>query len=49
MFVHKLHLAVTNATWDAAYDIRVNTQEKENSVKLIYQAKITQNTGEVCR
>ncbi|KAF9448148.1 hypothetical protein P691DRAFT_775622 [Macrolepiota fuliginosa MF-IS2] len=37
---------VLNATWDAAYDLRANTQTNDNPVKLIYQAKVTQGTGE---
>ncbi|KAK2465785.1 hypothetical protein APHAL10511_002329 [Amanita phalloides] len=38
--------AVNNANWNAVYDIRVDTQTKENPVTLIYKAAITQNTGE---
>ncbi|KAH8810168.1 hypothetical protein DL96DRAFT_1627882 [Flagelloscypha sp. PMI_526] len=34
----------TNASWDAAYDIRVDSAN--SSCDLIYKAKITQNTGE---
>ncbi|TDL26920.1 hypothetical protein BD410DRAFT_714981, partial [Rickenella mellea] len=33
---------VTNASWKAAYDIRVDMQTKETPVTLIYQAAITQ-------
>lgn len=43
----RLLKAVLGATWDATYDARVNTQTKEKALKLIYQAKITQSTGEV--
>ncbi|KAJ3564033.1 hypothetical protein NP233_g8558 [Leucocoprinus birnbaumii] len=41
-----LKYAVLGATWQATYDARVITQAKENSFKLIYQAKIRQWTGE---
>lgn len=40
-------VAVTNATWEPKYDIRVDTQTKEKSVTLIYKGSITQNSGEV--
>jgi hypothetical protein len=39
--------AVPYATWNALYDIRVNMDSKENPVKLIYKAAVTQSTGEV--
>ncbi|TDL26898.1 hypothetical protein BD410DRAFT_782988 [Rickenella mellea] len=38
--------AVANASWKAAYDIRVDMQTKETPVTLIYKAAITQSTGE---
>ncbi len=38
---------VVNARWYAGYDLRVNTQTKEKPVKLIYQATVIQDTGEV--
>ncbi|KJA15642.1 hypothetical protein HYPSUDRAFT_48170 [Hypholoma sublateritium FD-334 SS-4] len=38
--------AVTQATWFAGYDIRVDMQTKERAVDLTYKATITQNTGE---
>ncbi|KAF8867671.1 hypothetical protein BD779DRAFT_1794936, partial [Infundibulicybe gibba] len=38
--------AVRNANWEAAYDIRVETDSKEAPVTLIYKAMITQSTGE---
>ncbi|KAH8810147.1 hypothetical protein DL96DRAFT_554664 [Flagelloscypha sp. PMI_526] len=39
-----LTYGVTNASWDAAYDIRVDSTN--SSCHLIYKAKISQNTGE---
>ncbi|KAF8877367.1 hypothetical protein BD779DRAFT_1475255 [Infundibulicybe gibba] len=38
--------AVWDANWEAAYDIRVETDSKEAPVTLIYKAMITQSTGE---
>jgi len=38
---------VTDATWDATYDIYVKTDTKEKAVTFIYKAAILQNTGEV--
>ncbi|KAF5374163.1 hypothetical protein D9615_008847 [Tricholomella constricta] len=38
--------AVRSASWSARYDIRVDMQTKEKPVTLIYQAGITQYTGE---
>ncbi|TFK22942.1 mucoidy inhibitor A [Coprinopsis marcescibilis] len=38
--------AVSNATWTAAYDIRVDMDTKDKPVDLIYKGAITQNTGE---
>lgn len=38
---------VTNATWDATYDIYVKTDTKEKPVTFIYKAAIQQSTGEV--
>ncbi|KAJ6553695.1 hypothetical protein DFH09DRAFT_1280758 [Mycena vulgaris] len=38
--------AVPAATWTAFYDIRVDTDTKENPVKLIYKAAVRQKTGE---
>lgn len=38
--------AVSQATWLAGYDIRVDMQTKERAVNLMYKASITQNTGE---
>ncbi|GLB45277.1 putative mucoidy inhibitor A [Lyophyllum shimeji] len=38
--------AVREATWGAAYDVRVDMQAKEKPVTLIYKAGITQDTGE---
>lgn len=40
-------LGVRNASWAAAYDIRVDMNAKEKPVTLIYRAGIKQNTGEV--
>ncbi|CAA7266068.1 unnamed protein product [Cyclocybe aegerita] len=37
---------VSNATWDATYDIYVKMNAKEKPVRLIYKGAITQNTGE---
>ncbi|KDR77513.1 hypothetical protein GALMADRAFT_65991 [Galerina marginata CBS 339.88] len=37
---------VSNATWDATYDIYVKMDTKEKAVKLIYKGAITQSTGE---
>ncbi|KAF8148204.1 hypothetical protein B0H34DRAFT_669004 [Crassisporium funariophilum] len=37
---------VTNATWDATYDIYVKMDTKEKAVTLIYKAAITHSTGE---
>ncbi|KAF8648966.1 hypothetical protein AX16_006080 [Volvariella volvacea WC 439] len=56
--VHRVHVsgyqytyffyfkAVNNASWTAGYDIRAEVAEKEPSIRLIYRAAITQNTGE---
>ncbi|EAU80901.1 mucoidy inhibitor A [Coprinopsis cinerea okayama7 len=38
--------AVMDASWQAKYDIRVDTQTKEKTVALVYKGSITQNTGE---
>ncbi|PFH53301.1 hypothetical protein AMATHDRAFT_1370 [Amanita thiersii Skay4041] len=38
--------AVIGATWDAFYDVRVDTQTKETPVTIVYKAAITQNSGE---
>ena len=38
---------VTNATWDATYDIYVKTDTKEKAVTFNYKAAILQSTGEV--
>ncbi|KIY62942.1 hypothetical protein CYLTODRAFT_382970 [Cylindrobasidium torrendii FP15055 ss-10] len=38
--------AVSAARWLAKYDIRVDMQQKEKSVKLVYKAVISQNTSE---
>ncbi|KAF7325513.1 hypothetical protein MKEN_00400300 [Mycena kentingensis (nom. inval.)] len=38
--------AVPHATWRAFYDIRVDMNTKEDPVKLIYKAAISQDTGE---
>ncbi|KAH9480090.1 Protein F37C4.5 [Psilocybe cubensis] len=38
--------AVHRASWNAAYDIRVDMQTKEKPITLIYKASIVQNTGE---
>ncbi|KAL0946271.1 hypothetical protein HGRIS_012523 [Hohenbuehelia grisea] len=38
--------AVNTANWTSGYDIRVDTQSKEQPVTLIYKAAITQLTGE---
>ena len=40
-------LAVTDAGWLAAYDIRADMDSKEPPITLTYKAIITQNTGEV--
>ncbi|KAJ3504191.1 hypothetical protein NLJ89_g8067 [Agrocybe chaxingu] len=37
---------VSNATWDATYDIYVKMNTKEKPVRLLYKGAITQNTGE---
>ncbi|KIM36583.1 hypothetical protein M413DRAFT_31619 [Hebeloma cylindrosporum] len=37
---------VTNAAWDATYDIYVKTDTKEKPVTFIYKASIQQDTGE---
>ncbi|KIL57101.1 hypothetical protein M378DRAFT_181749 [Amanita muscaria Koide BX008] len=38
--------AVLNASWTPIYDIRVNTQDSEMPVTLVYKAAIRQNTAE---
>ncbi|KAG5645737.1 hypothetical protein DXG03_005433 [Asterophora parasitica] len=38
--------AVQAGSWDAAYDIRVNMQDTDKPVTLIYKAVISQSTGE---
>ncbi|KAF7318769.1 DH domain-containing protein [Mycena chlorophos] len=38
--------AVPRATWKAFYDIRVDMNTKDDPIKLIYKAGVTQNTGE---
>ncbi|TFK22941.1 mucoidy inhibitor A [Coprinopsis marcescibilis] len=38
--------AVSNASWVATYDIRVDMAAKDKPVDLIYKGAITQNTGE---
>ncbi|KAJ7591028.1 hypothetical protein C8J56DRAFT_550654 [Mycena floridula] len=38
--------AVHGPCWNAAYDIRVNMQQEDTPVELIYKAAIIQNTGE---
>ena len=40
-------VAVSHASWEAGYDIRVNMQEPGAPVKVIYKAAIKQITGEV--
>ena len=40
-------LAVSNASWHAAYDIQVKMDGSDRPVTLIYKASIVQNTGEV--
>lgn len=42
-----MYQAMNEATWGATYDARISTQTKDSPVKLIYQARITQYTGEV--
>ncbi|KAF8999068.1 hypothetical protein BDQ17DRAFT_1427976 [Cyathus striatus] len=43
----RLHTAtVTNASWNAAYDIRVNLNTKDKPIELFYKASIIQSTGE---
>ncbi|KAF9534028.1 hypothetical protein CPB83DRAFT_889802 [Crepidotus variabilis] len=37
---------ITEATWDATYDVYVTMDTKEKPVSLAYKASITQNTGE---
>ncbi|KAJ8497000.1 hypothetical protein ONZ45_g12224 [Pleurotus djamor] len=41
-----LTYAVTDANWEAVYDIRVETTEANQPVELTYKAAITQTTGE---
>ncbi|KAF8148209.1 hypothetical protein B0H34DRAFT_669000 [Crassisporium funariophilum] len=38
--------AVSSATWDAGYDIRVDMQTKDKPVAITYKGAITQSTGE---
>ncbi|TFK38963.1 mucoidy inhibitor A [Crucibulum laeve] len=38
--------AVNEANWSASYDIRVNTETKENPFTLVYKASIAQSTAE---
>ncbi|KAG6907487.1 hypothetical protein DXG01_008777 [Tephrocybe rancida] len=38
--------AVHGASWTAGYDIRVDTNTRDEPVTLVYKAAITQNTGE---
>ena len=38
---------VSNADWSASYEIRADTESKENNLVIVYKATITQNTGEV--
>ncbi|KAF8881696.1 hypothetical protein CPB84DRAFT_237037 [Gymnopilus junonius] len=38
--------AVSQAHWRAAYDIRVDMENKERTVQLVYKAGISQQTGE---
>ncbi|KAH8083291.1 hypothetical protein BXZ70DRAFT_900822 [Cristinia sonorae] len=38
--------AVHDASWSAAYDIRVDMQTKDKPVTLVYKGSITQSTGE---
>ncbi|KAF8877368.1 hypothetical protein BD779DRAFT_1789595 [Infundibulicybe gibba] len=45
-FTVRRAISVRNANWEAAYDIRVETDSKEAPVTLIYKAMITQSTGE---
>ena len=40
-------VAVSQASWEAGYDIRVNMQKPGAPVKVIYEAAIRQETGEV--
>ncbi|KAF9005412.1 hypothetical protein BDQ17DRAFT_1423911 [Cyathus striatus] len=41
-----LYYVVTHAGWTPIYDLQVNTATKEKCVKLVYEASITQTTGE---
>lgn len=41
------YVAVQSVTWNAGYDIRVDTKKKDKLVALTYKAGITQDTGEV--
>ncbi|PPQ67434.1 hypothetical protein CVT26_007228 [Gymnopilus dilepis] len=38
--------AVSQAHWEAGYDLRVDLEDKERTVKLVYKAAISQQTGE---
>lgn len=49
---HNLHnmfysQGVSNAGWNAGYDVYVKTDTKEKPVSLLYKASIFQSTGEV--
>ena len=47
LLIWEKNVAVRSVTWNAGYDIRVDTKKKDKSVTLTYKAGITQNTGEV--
>lgn len=40
-------IAVSHASWEAGYDIRVDMQTPNAPVQVIYKAGINQRTGEV--
>ena len=41
------YIVVTSASWEPGYDIRVDTQAKEDNASILYKASISQCTGEV--
>ncbi|KIK59452.1 hypothetical protein GYMLUDRAFT_668311 [Collybiopsis luxurians FD-317 M1] len=41
-----LGIAVSSASWEAVYDIRVELEAKKNTLTLVYRAALFQDTGE---
>jgi len=47
MSAFSYYIVVTSASWEPGYDIRVDTQAKEDNTSILYKASISQCTGEV--